>query len=55
MRYSQAEKMEIIKIVEGSELSVSRTLKELDVSYDNDMVEVIVEIIGVDSEKNFIR
>ena len=32
MRYSQAEKMEIIKIVENSELSVSRTLKELDVS-----------------------
>lgn len=32
MRYSQAEKMEIITIVENSELSVSRTLKELDVS-----------------------
>jgi len=32
MRYSQAEKMEIIKIVENSELSISRTLKELDVS-----------------------
>lgn len=32
MRYSQAEKMEIIKIVENSELSVRRTLKELDVS-----------------------
>ena len=32
MRYTQAEKMEIIKIVENSELSISRTLKELDVS-----------------------
>ena len=32
MRYSQAEKMEIIKIVENSELSVRRTLEELDVS-----------------------
>jgi len=32
MRYSQSEKMEIIKIVENSELSISRTLKELDVS-----------------------
>ena len=32
MRYTQAEKMEIIKIVENSELSVSRTLVELDVS-----------------------
>jgi len=32
MRYSQSEKMEIIKIVENSELSVRRTLKELDVS-----------------------
>jgi putative transposase len=32
MRYLQSEKMEIIKIVENSELSVSRTLKELDVS-----------------------
>ena len=30
-RYSQAEKMEIIRIVEDSELSVKQTLKELDV------------------------
>lgn len=32
MRYSQAEKMEIIRTVEGSQLSVKRTLAELDVS-----------------------
>ena len=32
MRYTQAEKMEIIRIVEASELSVNRTLKELDVN-----------------------
>ena len=31
MRYSQAEKMEIIRTVEASELSVKHTLKELDV------------------------
>ena len=31
MRYSQAEKMEIIRIVEESELSVKRTLAELNV------------------------
>jgi transposase InsO family protein len=31
MRYDQAEKMEIIRTVEGSELSVKRTLAELDV------------------------
>ena len=31
MRYSQAEKMEIIRMVEGSDLSVRATLKELDV------------------------
>jgi len=31
MRFSQAEKMEIIRLVEGSALSVSRTLRELDV------------------------
>jgi putative transposase len=31
MRYSQAEKMEIIRIVEGSDLPVRRTLEELDV------------------------
>ena len=31
MRYSQAEKMEIIRTVEGSQLSVKRTLAELDV------------------------
>ena len=31
MRYSQAEKMEIIRLVEESDLSVSRTLRELDV------------------------
>jgi transposase InsO family protein len=32
MRYSQSEKMEIIRIVEGSELPVKRTLEELDVN-----------------------
>lgn len=32
MRYSQAEKMEIIRLVEGSELSVKRTLAELGVN-----------------------
>jgi len=31
MRYNQSEKMEIIRIVEASELSIRRTLKELDV------------------------
>ncbi len=31
MRYSQAEKMEIIKLVEGSEIGVKRTLEELSV------------------------
>ena len=30
MRYSQSEKMEIIKLVEGSDLSVRNTLQELD-------------------------
>lgn len=29
MRFSQAEKMEIIQIVQNSELGVNRTLKEL--------------------------
>lgn len=32
MRYSQAEKMEIIRMVEGSDLSVKRTLEELQVN-----------------------
>ena len=32
MRYSQSEKMEIIRIVENSELSAKRTLEELDVN-----------------------
>jgi len=32
MRYSQSEKMEIIRTVEGSELSVKRTLAELDIA-----------------------
>jgi len=32
MRYSQSEKMEIIRIVENSELSVKRTLEELDIN-----------------------
>lgn len=32
MRYSQAEKMEIIRMVEGSSLPVVRTLRELDVN-----------------------
>ncbi len=31
MRYSQAEKMEIIRLVEASDLSVKQTLLELDV------------------------
>ena len=31
MRYSQSEKMEIIRLVEGSELWVNRTLQELDI------------------------
>ena len=31
MRYSQSEKMEIIRLVEESELPVSRTLRELEV------------------------
>jgi transposase-like protein len=32
MRYSQSEKMEIIRLVENSQLSVKRTLEELDVN-----------------------
>ena len=32
MRYSQAEKMELIRLVEESDLSVTRTLQELDVA-----------------------
>lgn len=32
MRYSQSEKMEIVRVVEGSELSVRQTLRELDVN-----------------------
>ena len=32
MRYSQAEKMEIIRLVESSEVSVKRTLKELGIN-----------------------
>jgi putative transposase len=32
MRYSQAEKMEIIRLVEESDLSITRTLEELDVA-----------------------
>jgi transposase-like protein len=31
MRYSQAEKMQIIQLVEASELPITRTLQELDV------------------------
>ena len=31
MRFSQAEKMEIIRLVEGAQLGVKRTLEELDV------------------------
>jgi len=31
MRYSQAEKMEIIRLVEDSDLAVKRTLEELEV------------------------
>jgi transposase InsO family protein len=33
MRYSQAEKMEIIRLVEGSALPVRRTLRELDIPH----------------------
>ena len=32
-RYSQAEKMEIIRMVEASDLSVKQTLQELDVYF----------------------
>jgi hypothetical protein len=32
MRYSQAEKMEIIRMVEASEIGVKRTLEELQVN-----------------------
>ncbi len=32
MRYSQAEKMEIIRLVEESDISIRRTLKELDIA-----------------------
>ena len=32
MRYGQAEKMELIRMVEDSEISVKATLRELDVS-----------------------
>lgn len=35
MRYTQSEKMEIIRMVEGSTLSVRRTLRELDVSHSS--------------------
>jgi len=31
MKYSQSEKMEIIRMVEGSNLSVKKTLEEMDV------------------------
>lgn len=31
MRFSQSEKMEIIRLVEGSALPVAQTLRELDV------------------------
>lgn len=32
MRYGQAQKMELIRIVEGSKLSVKSTLRELDIN-----------------------
>jgi len=32
MRYSQSEKMEVIKLVEESTLSVRRTLRELEIN-----------------------
>ena len=32
MRYSQAEKMEVIRLVEKSSLSVKKTLAELDIN-----------------------
>ena len=35
MRYSSSEKMEIIRIVEDSELSVRQTLKELGIHRSN--------------------
>ena len=31
MRFTQSEKMEIIRLVQGSQLGVKRTLEELDV------------------------
>ena len=31
MRYSQTEKMEIIRTVDGSELSIRKTLQEMDI------------------------
>ncbi len=31
MRYTQSEKMEIIRLVQGSQIGVKRTLEELDV------------------------
>lgn len=31
MRFSQSEKMEIIQIVQDSELGITRTLRELDI------------------------
>ncbi len=32
MKYTQAEKMEIIRMVEGSSLSVRKTLRQIDIS-----------------------
>jgi len=38
MRYTQAEKMEIIRLVENSDLGVKKTLDELDVLHSlNDL------------------
>jgi putative transposase len=35
MKYTQPEKMEIIRMVEDSSLSVKRTLREMDVSHSS--------------------
>ena len=40
MRYSSSEKMEIIRIVEDSELSIRQTLKELG-------IHVVLSITGI--------
>ena len=46
MRFTQAEKMEIIKIVQESEIGVNRTLKELGIECDIEKVTNINEIMS---------